>query len=229
MRLLLLLSLLFLNLFSQDEKQKITIGVGPYIQTQPYKDVSPILVPSPVIFFDNGFAYVRWSRAGVYFMGEKGDDFSWGLSLTAQPRTNSYRASDSKLLLGMEDKKSSIEAGLALSLKADKAYFEVMALSDILERYDSWIVKSELGYEFKIGNFALYPSAILIYQSAEFINYYYGVTQDEATPFRAEYQANNGVQLGVQTYINYPITDKLSAFFNIRVDKLSNEAAKVLS
>ncbi len=225
MKQLLLLILIFLSVFAQEEKEKLTIGLGPYIQTQPYKNVSPIIVPSPVVFFDNGIVYARWTRFGLYFLGEKNDDLSWGFSLTAQPRPNNYKASDSDALWGMEDKKSSLEAGLAFSIKVDKAYFEVMALTDILDRYDSWIVKSELGYEFKLGNFSFYPSAILIYQSSEFINYYYGVKQSEATLIRPEYHGQNGMQLGAQTYIEYPLSKKLSAFFNIRADKLSEEAA----
>lgn len=44
-----ILILLFVNLFAT-EKQKITIGAGPYIQIQPYQDVDNILLPSPVIF-----------------------------------------------------------------------------------------------------------------------------------------------------------------------------------
>lgn len=224
MKYLLLLILIFSTVFAEKEKQKITIGMGSYIQTQPYKDVAPIIVPSPVIFFDNGIVYARWTRFGLYFLGEKNDDFSWGFSLTVQPRPNNYKASDSDALLGMEDKKSSFEAGLAFSIKVDKVYFEVMALTDILDRYDSWIVKSELGSEFKLGDFSFYPSAIVIYQSSRFINYYYGVKKSEAT-IRPEYHAGNGLQLGVQTYIEYPFTKKLSAFVNLRVDKLPQEAS----
>ncbi len=225
MKYLFLLILIFSSVLAQEKKEKSTIGLGPYIQTQPYKDVFPIIVPSPVVFFDNGIVYARWTRFGLYFLGEKNDDYSWAFSLTAQPRPNNYKASDSNALLGMEDKKSSVEAGLAFSIKADKTYFEIMVLSDILDRYDSWIVKSELGYEFKLGNFSFYPSAILMYQSSEFINYYYGVKQSETTLIRPEYQAHNGMQLGVQTYIEYPLSNKLSAFFNIRADKLSQEAS----
>jgi len=220
---LLLLILIFSALLAEEKKEKITIGFGPYIQTQAYKDVAPIVVPSPVVFFDNGLVYVRWTRVGIYFLGEKNEDYSWGFSLTAQPQPYNYKASDSDALEAMQDKESSFEAGLAFSIQADKTYFEIMALNDILGRYNSWIIKSELGYEFKLGDFSFYPSAVLLYQSSQFVNYYYGVTQSEATPFRAEYHAGNALQLGAQTYIEYPLSKKLSAFFNIRVDKLPQE------
>ena len=217
--------MLFLNTYAQEESQKVTIGAGPYLQTQPYSGVKEIVVPSPVIFFDNGLFYARWTRLGMYVFGEKNDDFSWGVSITGQPRVNNYKASDSAALTGMDDKKSSIEAGLAFSAALEKSHLEVMVLSDALGRYDSWVATSELGYDFEIGKFKFYPSLIAIYQSSKFMNYYYGVSQEESlTSAHSPYSANAGVQLGAQTYIRYPLTDKLSALANMRVDKLSSQA-----
>ncbi|WP_373034631.1 MipA/OmpV family protein [Sulfurimonas sp.] len=206
---------------AQEKKQKITIGAGPYIQTQPYNNVDDILLPSPVIFFDNGVAYARWTRIGIYFYGDKQEDYSWGFSLTAQPRIYGYKSSD---IQGMDERKTSWEGGLAFSAKTDKAYIEIMALTDMLDRHESWILKTEVGYDFEFANFSLYPSLIFIYQSSDFINYYYGVKKSEELGTRKEYIPNEGFQVGAQTYIKYPFTKKLSALVNLRVDKISKEA-----
>jgi len=224
MKYLIILLLLFGFLYADEEKQKITIGFGPYIQSQPYQHTADIVVPSPVIFYDNGIFYIRWSRAGIYFLGNKTEDYAWGISLTAQPRPNSYKPSDSDSLTGLNEKYSSLEAGLAFSGKIGNAYMETMFLTDVLDRYDSWIAKTEIGYDFKLGKFNFYPSLIIIYQSSEFINYYYGVSKQESTTsIYDEYFANDGLQVGLQTYIEYPFTDKLSALINIRTDFLSSE------
>lgn len=74
-------------LFATEAKQKVTIGACPYIQSQPYKGASELILPSPIVFYDNGLFYIRWSRLGIYFLGDKQDDYAWGFSLTAQPRT----------------------------------------------------------------------------------------------------------------------------------------------
>lgn len=226
MRYLFILLLFLGALEATDSKQKVTIGLGPYFQTQPYKDVSTILVPSPVIFFDNSLFYVRWSRAGVYFLGEKEEDYAWGFSLTAQPRTYGYKASDSDYLAGMDTRKNTIEGGLAFSATYKENYLEIMALTDLLDRYDSWLIKTELGSEYKLGDFSFYPSLILIYQSEKFIDYYYGVKDSEvATSGYTAYKPNGGLLVGLQTYINYPITDTFAALVNIRADKISDDAA----
>jgi len=226
MKYILLLALLTLSLYGEEmqKKKKVTLGFGPYMQTQPYKGVDPLLVPSPVIFFDNSLFYVRWSRAGMYFLGDKGEEFSWGLSLTAQPRTYGYKAEDSKYLEGMDERETTFEGGLAFSASYNDTYIETMLLTDILVRYESWLFKTEIGDEFKLGKFTFYPSIIVVYESDEFVNYYYGVKQHEARADRAQFTPGAGWQIGAQTYIDYPFTDKLAGLINLRVDRLPSSA-----
>ncbi|MDO8453195.1 MAG: MipA/OmpV family protein [Sulfurimonas sp.] len=204
--------------------EKVTLGAGAYMQTQPYKDVGTITTPSPVIFFDNSTFYVKWTRVGAYFLGNKQEDYGWGFSLTAEPRVNQYRATDSLYLTGMSDRESSVEGGVAFSANVYDAYIEVMALTDVLARHDTWIVKSELGYQFEHNNLTFYPSLLLTLNSSSFMNYYYGVNPNEATASRAAYNTENSLQYGVQTYIKYPLVDSLSIFMNIKAEKLSVQA-----
>ena len=225
-KLLGLLLLLTHSLLADD----LTLGLGPYFQTQPYKGASAIVVPSPVIFYDNGIIYARWTRFGLYFYGHKaskkaGDDHSWGFSLTAQPRPNGYKPSDSSSLAGLDEKKTSFEGGLAFTIYGNDKYLEAMLLTDLLGRYDSYIAKVEAGMKQKIGDFTFYPSIVGVYESKKFTDYYYGISQEEArrTPY-AVYQPNGGLRVGAQTYISYPLYKKWSAFFNIRVDRLTNNA-----
>ncbi|WP_297485663.1 MipA/OmpV family protein [Sulfurimonas sp.] len=225
MKYLLILSLFFFTLNAADAKQKVTIGLGPYIQTQPYKDVSPLLVPSPVIFFDNSLFYIRWSRFGMYFLGKKEKEYAWGFSITAQPRTYGYKANDSKTLKGMDERKTSFEAGLAFSASYHKKHIETMLLTDMLGRYNSWIFKTEIGDEYHLNKLSFYPSLIVIYQSQKFLDYYYGVKESEKIDgIRPAYTPSDGVLFGAQTYISYPLTKKLSTLINIRADLIPQTA-----
>jgi len=225
MKILLILTLLFSYMYA-NEKQKVTVGLGPYIQSQPYYGVDNIVVPSPVIFFDNGIFYVRWSRAGLYFLGEKGDKFSWGFSLTAQPRPFGYKASDSSTLAGMDERKNTFEGGIAFSASYEKEkYIEIMLLTDMLERHDAWLLKTEIGDTYKLGKCTFYPSIIIMYQSQHFLDYYYGVRTSEATLQRPAYRPSSGFEVGMQTYINYPLTKKFSILANLRYDRLPSTAS----
>ncbi|UCM99471.1 MipA/OmpV family protein [Sulfurimonas sp. SWIR-19] len=225
MKYFIILVLLFLHLTAQQNKQELTIGAGPYFQSQPYKEASALVLPSPVIFFDNSVVYARWSRFGLYFLGDKKEEYSWGFSFTVQPRTLGYKASDSVSLQGMSDKDSTMEGGIAFSAGyKDSAYIEVMLLADILNKYNSWIGSVEIGDKYTAGRFTFYPSAVLLYQPRKFLDYYYGVKNSEATLQRPAYMPKGGFSFAVQTYIKYPLTKKLSALLNIRADRIPNSA-----
>lgn len=220
MKYLLIITLLFSILYA--DKQKLTLGAGPFFQTQPYINVDTKVIASPVIFFDNELFYIRWTRVGMYFLGEKNDDFSWALSLTMQPRSYGYDSSD---IIGMDKREETFEGGLALSLKKDAMYVEFLALHDLLNKHNSWVAQAELGYEFTLGNISIIPSFIALYQAEKFVDYYYGVTSNEAIRrSESQYLADAGLQLGVQTFISYPFTKNLTALVNLRADRLPSSA-----
>ena len=222
MRLVVLSLLLSLSLFAQEKKESITLGAGLYTQTQPYKNVADLVLLSPVIFYDYSIFYIRWTRFGAYFLGEKNENYSWGLSLTAQPRTYGYESSD---IEGLNQKKDSWEGGLALSAKQGPLWIEISALTDILNSEKRWIVNLELGYDFKISNLSFYPSFSLSYLSLAFNDYYYGISKPEAilSNFN-EYHAKSGLSLALQTYIEYPLTNKLSTLLNFKANFLPKSA-----
>lgn len=224
MKYIILLLLLASTSYADDIEQKITIGAGPYFQTQPYGGVDAQMIASPIIFFDNELFYVRWTRVGAYFLGNKNDDFSWAFSLTIQPRVYGYEASD---IQGMNERENTWEGGLAFSMKKGDTYIEVMALHDLLNKYNSWILKTEIGHDVKVGNFSIYPSINAEYQAEGFVNYYFGVTQNEAiTRSETQYISKAGLQIGIQTFIDHPITNKLSALINLKADRLPSSASK---
>ena len=161
----------------------------------------------------------------MYFLGDKNDNYAWGFSITAQPRPFGYKPSDSDSLTNLEEKETTFEGGLAFSATMDDKYIEIMALTDLLKRYESWLVKVEMGDKFKVKDFSFYPSIIISYQSDDFMNYYYGITQEESLKSTYNsYNAKAGFQTGVQTYINYTITNELSALVNLRADLLPKSA-----
>ena len=216
MKILLVSSFLFCFVLAE----KLTLGLGAYTQTQPYKGVVPLLTPSPVIFYDNALLYIRWTRGGIYFLGNKSQDLAWGFSLTAQPRPYGYTSADSKFLEGISTKRNSIEAGLAFTLQKEKLLVEVMLLSDPVYKNKAYVVQSEIGYSFALGALKLYPGVMLYYQSSQFNQYYYGVRADEAKNQRELYLPRGGFSYAVHTYITYPLTAKLSVFAHLKVHTL---------
>jgi MipA family protein len=196
--------------------EKISLGFGPYIQSQPYHQTDPILLPTPVIFFDYEIFYVRWSRLGVYFLGEE----NWGFSLTLQPRASGYKASDSTILTGMDTRYSSWEGGLSLAGKNDYGFAEMLIMNDLMHHSDGYMVRGELGTMWQHDAWSLVPSVLLIYFSQDFNNYYYGVSKHEATEHRPFYKPDGGINMAIQSYLNYDLSSHWRILANARIDRL---------
>ena len=205
------------------EGTKLYLGAGPYVQSQPYRHADPVVTPSPVIFFDNQLFYVRWTRVGMYFMGDSSDDFSWGASLTAQPRPFGYESDDSSALDGMDERKTSWEGGLAIAAEYKKYFAEFLLVRDLLDNSNGAMARAEFGATLKTGNFSFYPSVLAIYRSEKFNDYYYGVKPEEAAAGRPAYAAGSGVEFALQSYIKYDINENWHALVNLRADYLSSE------
>ncbi len=223
--------LLALPLAAKDDTY---VGLGPYFQTQPYKDADPVVLASPVIFFDNSLFYIRWTRVGMYFMGNKSDDYSWGISVTAQPQILGYYESDSfgrlnsrdktPILAGMDERESSWEGGIAAGIEnAEGWYAEAVALYDLLDEYNGLKLRLEIGRSWKQGRWQFVPSLLAVWLSQPFANYYYGVPGDEADPAigRPAYRADAALNLAVQAYLKYDIDTHWHLLGNLRADRLA--------
>ena len=118
---------------------------------------------------------------------------------------------------------SSFEAGLAFDAEYKNTFFNMLFFQDILNKSDSYIARLELGEHINIDKFDLYPSIMAIYHADRFNNYYYGVKPDEATSFRAAYDAKAGIDFSFQTYLKYTFSKHYSALLNFRADYLCGE------
>jgi len=220
-----------LLLFAKDD---IYLGLGPYFQTQPYKGADPVVLASPVLFFDNSLFYIRWTRVGMYFYGARHDDYSWGLSITAQPQVLGYyetpamtqlnHRSSTPVLQGMPEHESGWEGGLAAAYERNDYFAEFLILQTISPTTDGTKLRLELGRSYKAGHWLFVPSFLAIWLSQPFADYYFGVPQDEADASlnRPAYRADAALNLAVQTYVKYDLSEHWHLLANLRADRFAD-------
>jgi MipA family protein len=215
-------------------KDDVYVGAGPYVQTQPYKDADPVVLATPVIFFDNSLFYVRWTRVGMYFYGERGEEQSWGLSVTAQPQVLGYyetsaptqlnRRDATPILQGMDERESGWEAGIAASYERGDFFAELLLLQDVTDRSNGTKIRLELGRSFRTGDWYFVPSVLAVWLSQPFANYYFGVPGNEADPAlgRPAYRADAALNLAAQTYVKYDLSEHWHLLANLRADRFAD-------
>lgn len=218
-------------------KDDTYLGLGPYFQTQPYKDADPIVLATPVIFFDNSLFYVRWTRVGMYFYGAKHDDYSWGLSITAQPQplgdyknrglTQLNSPKSVAILSSLPPRESGWEGGISAAVEVGDWFAEFVALNDLTSRSNGTKLRCEAGGSFRTGNWYFMPSIMLLWLSQPFTSYYFGVAEHEADPTlgRTIYRPNAAINLAAQSYVKYSVTPHWHLLGNIRIDRLDSTIA----
>ena len=228
-----LLVFLLLALLSIHAKDDVYIGAGAYAQSMPYKDADPLVLATPIIFFDNTLFYIRWARVGMYFYGTKETDYSWGLSLTAQPQPLGYYETSkfyqlnsrnpTAILEGMDERFSGWEAGLAASAESHEWFGEFLILQDISGRSNGTKLRLEAGKSIHSGRWLFVPSILAIWYSQPLVNYYYGVEKNEADEalHRPAYRPNAALNFVAQSYIKYSLRTHWHLLANIRFDRLA--------
>lgn len=195
------------------------VGLGPYLQSQPYANADPIVVPSPVIFFDNRLFYVRWTRFGMYFYGKQ----NWGLSLTVQPRPWGYQAEDSPQLAGMAERQSAWEGGIALGGRNRLGFAELTYFHDLEDKSNGALLRVEAGKTITGGRWFHVPSIYIIRYNQPMIDYYYGVRQTESTAQRPAYTPGAAVNAALQHFLMYEMNRYWYLCANARIDYLAPE------
>lgn len=195
------------------------IGAGPYVQSQPYQGADPLLLPTPVIFFDNRLLYVRWTRVGLYVYGKQ----NWGVSITAEPRPWGYQAEDASALRGMAERKPGWEGGLAIGGKNRLGFAELTYFHDLQDNSDGGLLRLEAGTSFSQGRWLHVPSLYIIRYSDAIIDYYYGVSPRESTAQRPAYDAQAAVNIALQYFFLYEMNRRWNLSANTRVDYLAPE------
>jgi len=175
---------------AQDASPRWTLGALAIHRDAPYRglDESPLLVP--LLRFEGERAYLRGLRGGFVAYREGG--FELGPFL--QVRGDGYDAGDSDALSGMDDRRFSLDAGVAASWRVPNVgQFELSFATDALDRSGGQEVELSYTAMVKAGGWTFLPSLSIRWQSNDLVDYYYGVRSDEAIIGRPAYAAGAAV------------------------------------
>ena len=143
-------------------------------------------LPIPLLELYYKKLYVHGIRAGFHLF-EKGD-----VTFDARARIvfAGLDPDDSPALDGITERKSSIEGGFALDWSPGKYLLSATAFTDLLGRSGGQQVGLDLSraWTFARYRWGLTPSIGVIWQSSDFVDYYVGVTPEEARPGRPPFQ-----------------------------------------
>lgn len=221
-----------LPLFAQDESAeqapssspsqvRWSLGLGVISSPRPYVGAKNSVLPIPLVELYYKKFYVQGIRAGFHLF-EKGD-----LTFDARARVvfAGLDPEDSPALEGMAERKSSVEGGFALEWKPGKYLLSATAFTDVLGRSGGQQVGLDLSrtWTFARYRWGLTPSVGVVWQSSDLVDYYFGVSPEEARPGRPPFRGYSAFNFRASVLAFYRLTTRVNIVGLIRVQRLDNE------
>jgi outer membrane protein len=197
-------------------------GVGAAQGQSPYRGVSsnPNTIPA-FVSYRGRFAYIRGLEAGINAWGTGG---SWGgvqASVLIKGRLAGYSSSDSRYLNGMESRDWTLDGGLAFSGRFNGHQFAIKGVHDLLNKHQGYEFSSNYSYGFRVTEkLSLSPGVALSWQSSELLDYYFGVTPQEARSDRPAYQVDSGWEPSITLNTLYSFNRKTSVMIAAKTSRL---------
>lgn len=147
------------------------------------------VVAAPLISLDyKDTVYFKFNRAGVWFWKPKDTGVRFGALV--KPRKG-WSSGDGDSLKGMDDRDDSIEAGVNMEWKIERAKFEAGYLTDVSDKSDGNSGFFKFNYALvQQPKFQLMGLVGFEHLDKDVSNYYYGVKGSEATASRPAYKAD---------------------------------------
>jgi outer membrane protein len=219
-----------LSLYAQSESAKPTpspspfqwsLGLGFLSSPRPYVGAENSTFPAPLIELSYKKLYVQGIQAGckLFDNGKFSADARVGIVF------NGLDPEDSPFLEGMNKRRSTIEGGFIGAWKPGKYRLSGAVYTDLLGRYygQQATIDFSRTWTFNRYQWGLTPSIGLVWQSSNFVDYYYGVTPEEARPDRPAFSGHAAINLNSSLFAYYYLNMRIRLTGYVRVQRLDNE------
>ena len=203
------------------ERGRLGVGAGVIGRSSPYVGSdTTVLQPIPAITY-NG-ERLQWLGPNVQY-GLAGTG-PWRLAASASYRIGVYEEEDSLALAGMEDRESTLMAGLGFRYEIPGGVnFLLRYEHDVLDNIGGGSATARLSKGFQAGRFRFSPQLQVNWLSADLTNHDFGVAAEEATFTRPAYDTGSSIsyEAGLSSFIE--LTEDWIIFLNVSAEFLPNE------
>ena len=184
-------------------------GNNPYISSGA-SDESPLDL-IPLYLYEGKFLFAHGTSGGIHIF--RNDKFSF--SALARWRFQQLDPSTDPIFEGLFRRHQTLDAGFTGTYKSGFGDFTLDWVTDTLDKHNGQEVQLSYRYNFIRGAWSFSPFITWGLQSENLANYYFGVSEAEATAERPAYNVGEAqfFMLGVNT--SWQLTDRMLLFGNI--------------
>jgi len=150
-------------------------------------------------------------------------DNGWELGAIARVQTLGLGNHDSEDLLGIADRKWTIEAGPTIGWRGWPVHISWTTFFEPTDRHAGSISQFAVSLPMEWSRGYVVPSIEATYQSNDYVDYYYSVTAAEATASRLEYVPGSATNTALRIRWGYALSDDWLLSGRLGVELLDSE------
>jgi len=191
---------------------------NPYAGSKNGAFAYPFLTSARDSAFTDTWLLVRDGDLGMRWASDSG----WELGAVARVQTLGLGNSESDELLGITDRKWTLEAGPTIGWRGWPVHINFKSYAEASNRHDGMITQLGFSLPMEWARGYLVPSIEAIYQDSDYTDHYYSVTDAESTPTRPTYNAGSATNIALKARWGYAISERWLLFGALGLEKLDS-------
>lgn len=209
------------NIYNKENSWVAELGAGG--MTDLYKGQKHNVAPLANFGYQGEDLNVTLQSINYRFFGNTGDV----VNLSGYLGTSGlmYDKDTSDFLKGMDKRHLSLDLGINADFHLSQGTISTYYQHDVVDTYDGYLTGVKYFLPLTIGKADFVPFAGVSYQSKEYVDYYFGVQDKEATQKRKAYTGKGDVSYDVGYKVILPISDNWQLTQTTTYTRLGDEIA----
>ena len=197
-----------------------SLGLGVFSSPRPYVGASNKITPAPLLEINYKKLYVQGIQAGYKFI----DTERFGFDARAGFVFAGLDPDDSPALEGMNKRNSSLEGGFVFTWKPGKYRLTTSAFTDMLGNSNGQQAAMDFSRMWTFNRFqwGITPSVGVVWQSSNMVDYYAGVTPEEARPGRPPFRGHSAINFRSSLFGYFFLSLRVRLTGLVRIQRLDN-------
>lgn len=154
--------------------------------------------------FTDDWLLIRGENVGLRFVSES----QWELGLVGRVQTMGQGVSGNDQLNGIEDRNWALEIGPLIGFRRWPVHIQLRSYWELPNRHSGSTSELDFSWPRQFGRGFVVPAVRLLHMSPGYSNYYFGVSEQEATVTRPSYRPGAATNVEVEVVMGYELTPR---------------------
>jgi len=183
---------------------KYSVSQNPYVGTSNSTVVYPYLTTLTTSSLNDNPLFFQGENIGLRYVGKS----DWELGVVGRVQTLGFGSDEIDQLSGLSARRWTIEAGPMIGWRRWPVHIQLRSYWDLANRHNATTNELEFMLPREFGRGFIVPSVMFRYLSDDYSDYYFGVSQNEATPTRPAYEPGAAINILVGFRLGYELTPR---------------------